>query len=454
MISFPAHALIDPRLPPSLLGNVNEETSRLSFTSNFNRLNHGVFRFPAKFHPPVVRELIERFSRRADTILDPFCGSGTTIVEALVAGRGAVGTDVDPLSVLITRGKTQRYDIARLEELATKVTADLVRFREADERFWGDFSSEIDPAEYAAARGEFAAQIPDMPNIEHWFRRRVIIQLAAIKARIDRYQGATEHLFFQLCFGAIIRNSSNADPVPVSGLEVTRHMREREIGGRVVDPYSLLTAMLRKTLEATRHFQAERAPRVLARAAQADARYLSVRGTGLVDCVITSPPYLTAVNYYRRHLLEMFWLGLTDTVAERLELMRRYLGRDSVAQHHIESGYGAHGTEIARRWLTELPTTKPERARAFTHYCAGMSETFARLVEVTQASGPIIIVIGDVRFNNQPISMPLLLAEIGRPWLHLGDQFWYSLANRHMSYERKNGANIDTDHVLVFRSRS
>jgi hypothetical protein len=69
---------------------------------------------------------------------------------------------------------------------------------------------------------------------------------------------------------------------------------------------------------------------------------LSIRGTGLIDCVITSPPYLTAVNYYRRHQLEMFWLGLTHTTAERLELMPRYLGRDRVARHHVEDRYFSH----------------------------------------------------------------------------------------------------------------
>ena len=426
---------------------------QLSFSGAFDRLNHNIFRFPAKFHPPVVRELIERFSSPGDTILDPFCGSGTTLIEALIAGRAAVGTDVDPLSVLISRGKTQRYDIGRLDALVAEMIADLARFREADEQLWGDFINDIHPAEYAAARGELEARIPTIPRIEHWFRRRVIIQLAAIKARIERYAGIPEHLFFQLCFASIIRNASNADPVPVSGLEVTKHMQDREMKGRIVDPYILLTSALRRSFDATQNFQAARPPRMIARAARADARFLSIRGTGLIDCVITSPPYLTAVNYYRRHQLEMFWLGLTDTTAERLELMPRYLGRDRVAQHHVEDRYGVHGTAVGRRWLTRLMPIKPHRAHAFIHYCAGMGEVFARLAEVTRVCCAIVIVVGDVSFNKRQISMPNLLVELARPWLDLSTRFWYSISNRYMSYERRNGASIDTDHVLVFRSR-
>jgi len=153
---------------------MNDGQQELSFSATFDRLNHNVFRFPAKFHPPVVRELIERFSCPGDTILDPFCGSGTTLIEALVACRAAVGTDVDPLSVLITRGKTQRYDMTRLDTLVTETAADLARLREADRRLWGDFEADIHPADYAAARSGVATQIPAIPNITHWFRRRVI----------------------------------------------------------------------------------------------------------------------------------------------------------------------------------------------------------------------------------------------------------------------------------------
>src|SRR5262249_1034437 len=144
---------------------MNDGQQELSFSATFDRLNHNVFRFPAKFHPPVVRELIERFSCPGDTILDPFCGSGTTLIEALVACRAGVGTDVDSLSVLITRGKTQRYDMTRLDTLVTETAADLARLREADRRLWGDFEADIHPADYAAARSGVATQIPAIPNI-------------------------------------------------------------------------------------------------------------------------------------------------------------------------------------------------------------------------------------------------------------------------------------------------
>ena len=453
MIGIRDRASISLRLPERTLVS-NQAAPRLTFLSEPDRLNHNVFRFPAKFHPPVVRRLIELYTQPGDTILDPFCGSGTTLIEALLAGRSGVGTDVDPLSILLTRAKTRRYDLSRLEAASEALNAALARMRQADERIWGSFEGDIASAEFKVASEPLAPHIPRLPNIGHWFRRRVVIQLAAIKSHIERFRGSPEHLFFELCFASIIRNSSNADPVPVSGLEVTKHMLEREEQGRVVDPYSLLSVGVGKALEATRRCQELMSPHASARVARADARHLSIRGTGSIDCVITSPPYLTAVDYYRRHTLEMFWLGLTATTTERLDLMPRYLGRDRVGQRHMEDAERTFGATVAKRWLALLPPSKPERQRAFIHYCAGMGDVLDRLADVTRAAAPVIIVVGNVKFNGADVFMPRLFEDLAAPRFTLKEQHWYPLANRYMSYERKNGADINAEHVLVFRTRN
>src|SRR5437667_9224699 len=85
-----------------------------------DRLTHYLFRYPAKFHPPVVRHLIERFTDEHQTILDPFCGSGTLLVEASICGRSATGTDVDPLAVFVSKIKTHRYSMPALKRAAAK----------------------------------------------------------------------------------------------------------------------------------------------------------------------------------------------------------------------------------------------------------------------------------------------------------------------------------------------
>jgi len=106
----------------STLGPDNDAASDDSKRFRFaveprRRLTHYLFRFPAKFHPPVARALVNGYTKPGDRVLDPFCGSGSLLVEAAVAGRNAIGTDVDPLAVFVSRAKTRVYDLANIEVL-------------------------------------------------------------------------------------------------------------------------------------------------------------------------------------------------------------------------------------------------------------------------------------------------------------------------------------------------
>jgi len=443
-------ALVSPRSErsqPALVG-----ISRLDFAETYDRLNHNVFRYPAKFHPPVARALVEQFSAAGETVLDPFCGSGTTLVEALVAGRHVVGTDVDPLAVFVSSAKIRRLDYDRIDEAVERIRARVEAMREADAALWGGFDRDISQADLTAAIDPLSAQVPALPRMEHWFRRRVVLQLAALRKFIAGQRDPHVRSLLELCFASIVRNSSNADPVPVSGLEVTSHMKRKEEAGRVIDPYALLRLALTKSAPAMRSLGEARAPNHGGRAALADARQLSARGTGRVDCVVTSPPYLTAVDYYRRHTLEMYWLGLTSGPAERRGIMPRYIGRDRVGMNHVGKD-GGHGSRVARRRLPAFGDIKPDRARAFQHYCSGMDQVLQRMAEIVRPGGNIVFVVGDVRFCGSPVSMVELLQEIADPQLALVERLWYPLANRYMSYSRKNEADINADHVLVFRRK-
>jgi len=129
-----------------------------------------------------------------------------------------------------------------------------------------------------------------------------------------------------------MRNASNADPVAVSGLEYTAHMRRRDEAGRVVDPYRLFAAALDKAIKAVTEFTKASRGGEPAEAFLGDATELGSYLADPVDAIITSPPYHGAVDYYRRHQLEHFWLGLTDSQDDRLQLLGQYIGRPKVPQ--------------------------------------------------------------------------------------------------------------------------
>src|SRR6266498_5893129 len=151
------------------------------------RLTHQLFRFPAKFHPPVVRGLLERYTEAGQNILDPFCGSGTLLVEAAVAGRNATGTDVDPLAVFVADVKSHPLRPEPLERRLDELLDVVERFRARDYETlrWDDISER----QYDRERRGFV--IPAIPNLEHWFRRYVIVDLARLRQKILAVKATT-----------------------------------------------------------------------------------------------------------------------------------------------------------------------------------------------------------------------------------------------------------------------
>jgi hypothetical protein len=133
-----------------------------------HKFTHFLFRFPAKFHAPAVRCLINRYSKRGDTILDPFCGSGTLLVEALVSGRSAIGVDVDPVAVFVSRVKTAPVSAKRLKRAFDRLKLTLASIRRSSAEYDRLVHEDLSPRAIGLFRERLA--IPPIPNIQHWFR--------------------------------------------------------------------------------------------------------------------------------------------------------------------------------------------------------------------------------------------------------------------------------------------
>ena len=428
------------------------ENRRLDFADvDAPRLTHYLFRFPAKFHPPVVHTLIRSYTTTGQTILDPFCGSGTLLLAAAAEGRRAAGSDVDPVAVFIAKVKTHRFRPGHLRASWTLLRPYLEAIgrstREYEKRRFVDISMK----EYESTLSNEGLWTPNIPNLMHWFRRYVIIDLARILSQIELVRiPETHRAFFRLMHASIIRNASNADPVPVSGLEVTAYMKRRDAAGRLIDPFALFRKATEKGLLATEEYWEASSPGAGVSVSHIDARSLGTRLRRHVDAVITSPPYHNAVDYYRRHQLEMFWLGFTKTHEDRLELLPSYIGRprvrkaDPILQRLEELG------PIAALWYKRMHEVSGYRANAFAHYVLSMKDVITQLAKIIHTDRPAIFVLGHSEWNGSKIPTSELFVEIAANLFRLTDRFWYPVKNRYMSYGRHNGAGINQEHVLVF----
>lgn len=83
---------------------------------------HGIHPYPAKFIPELPREIISKCTKERNIVLDPFCGSGTTLLEACIAGRKSIGIDSNPIATLISRAKTTALTEAELQTIETIIS--------------------------------------------------------------------------------------------------------------------------------------------------------------------------------------------------------------------------------------------------------------------------------------------------------------------------------------------
>lgn len=437
---------------PAISANAADQGSRLAFDHiEAPKVTHSLFRYPAKFHPPVAHHLIQRYTVQDQLLFDPFCGSGTLCVAASLEERHSLGCDIDPVAAFVARVKTHRYQPQRLSNSWDSLKQTLKPQMLTKQSSVNRKQCDITDTEYLDTTHSEGLWIPHIPNIFHWFRRHVTLDLARIYRAIRHSNMPKTHQdFFRLIFASILRKASNADPVPVSGLEVTAYMRRLEEAGRFIDPYALFFVAVEKGLARAHDYWKCTSGAIHTKIIQADVTRLPHQTRNLADVVITSPPYHNAVDYYRRHQLEMYWLGLVSDHASRLQLLPNYIGRPRVRKDSMLLSRSAELGYLASQWETRMRNIAPVQADAFVHYMVSMGDALDGIADSLKPNGELVMVVGDNQWRGEPLPTSMLLAELlERRYTHR-ETSWYPLKNRYMSYARRNGADISREYVLVY----
>lgn len=296
-------------------------------------LTHNIHPYPAKFIPQIPNQLIQELSSVGDTVLDPFCGSGTTLLEALLLRRNVIGIDANPLACLIARAKTARLndsEFSELEEFISKIqrAEKLVNtgkslFRKKDE--------------YLAYAKSF-----DKSDLDFWFTKEVQQELAWIKMRMQDLKSAQSRDVAAAVFSAIIVNVSRQD----SDTRYTR--REKEVrSGQVLTKYTdLLFKQLAHLKELAELIQPELSREVIC------SDVLKTPSLPKVKLIVTSPPYPNAYSYHLYHRTRMLWLDMDQTTFKQEEIgsHRKY---SSKSMNAANSETFRSELAIILKWLNE-----------------------------------------------------------------------------------------------------
>jgi DNA modification methylase len=351
-------------------------------------LTHGIHKFPAKFFPELPRYLINRYSESKDTVLDPMCGSGTAILEAILLKRNGLGLDIDPIANLVSKVKTT--PISKKDLLLTqKKLMNLI-----SERF----------------ESNYTPNIPEFNYRDNWFRNFVLSELGVIRDSIqDIKKDIQEDVFnfYRVVFSSIIRDVSNADPHCTR--TVIRKKQLRDISpGETVELFKMnLDSAIGSMIEFSQ------IAKTLG-SIHCDILSSDATKTGLdddsIDFAMTSPPYINAVDYPRTHQLEMYWLGFIGE-GPLSDMKRKYIGTETVYKKEYAE---LHQLDVASLdpILSKIFKVDPRRSYITFKFFQDMKKQLQETYRVIKPGSHYCVVIGNNLIRGIRIKSHEILSEI------------------------------------------
>lgn len=371
---------------------------------------HGLHTYVAAMVPALARKLIESYTSKGDSILDPFCGGGAVLVEGILSGRSMSGRDINKLAVLVSRAKTTHIDQHSISSTAASVVFNASIYKGPSEIF---------------NKADF---------VSFWFKEYMFLPLTGLKVSIESIESPALRTLFQALFSATVRAVSLTYRNEVRLRRMTPDEQERFNPNvfEVFQKYVKLAGQRIPNLpEASR-----------ANVRQQDVRHLSL-GNNSVDAIICSPPYgdeRNGVNYTQFAKNMLYWLG-----HDRLDIL---------SSKNMSLGWGKQERHVPpSSMLIQTIDRIEDNPKAIWDAIAFYADYYAALSKMaTIARERIIIVIGNrvlsgQVFGNAEITVDLMSA-LGIP---LETSFTRKLPSKRLPKMREFGAAINTETILIFR---
>ena len=377
--------------------------------SNTQYSTHGIHTYVAAMIPQVAQRLIDQYAPLGGTVLDPFCGGGSVLVEAVSSGRPTIGRDINELAVLISRAKTTHVD----ESMANGIADEII-------------SGMAPPP-----------QVPDFDdNTRFWFKAEHLVPLYALRQSITERVSPDSPLrpFFLTVFSATVRDVSLTYRNEIR----LRRMSPVEIDNFNVDPVQ----RFRDRVERASYAASSLPQRADIDIATGNVTALPLRDDE-VSTIVCSPPYgdeRNGVSYSQFSKNMLRWLGHSrERILRSKEMSLGWGKRERVAP-------SSPTLDRAISAMSEFPSSIHEAIAFYADYQDGLEE----MARVTK--GAIVIVIGqrvlrDTILDNGAITTELM-QNIGVPLI---DMFYRKLPSKRLPKMRKFGAAINRETILVFQ---
>ena len=391
--------------------------------------SHNFHSFPAKFPPQLPLKFIEALTVPGDVVLDPMMGSGTTVLEAFLAGRRGIGFDIDPLALMLSKSKVTPLDARQVAQIGNEI----LKRAESAFRERRNELEEILEKRWDSKTRSF---------VDYWFAREPQIELLALITQIERIEDVRFRTFFGLAFSAIIITKSGgvslafdlAHTRPHRAKVVIDRTGQVVVGNDLVGKPSRRIRLLTKTLRSPLKEFEKRVQQNLKGLLESkpdriqpylegllepepemfepyiglgNAQSLPLDG-GTVDLIVTSPPYASnAIDYMRAHKFSLVWMGYpVDDLGQK---RKEYIGGEAVTGFDFEE-LPARAAKV----VADITDRDGKKGRVLHRYYSEMARTLHEMFRVLRPGRAAIVVVGSSVMRGRDTETRTCLAEIGR----------------------------------------
>lgn len=345
--------------------------------------------FPARMAPDIALNAIPERDDRILTILDPMCGSGTVLSAALERGHQAIGVDIDPLAVMMSKLAVTPVDTAAFAQQADAV---------------------LQTARVTTGVAPWGNDEETNSFVDYWFAASQKEQLIDLTSAIAALDDAELKLTLQLAISRIIVTKSSQ----ASLAQDTSHSRPHRV--RVESDYDVYAGFMRSTKQLARMLDG-RSLKGTGQVELGDARDLRGVTDGAVDLAVTSPPYLNALDYLRGHKLALVWFG--HSIADLRTRRSDSIGAERRLGHDV-SDVVASIVDVIESEAVDISALKRPMLERFAHDCVGFAGQLAAKIK---PGGKAVLVVGNSTLRGNYIKNDLIARKAM-------EQAGFSLADR------------------------
>jgi len=380
--------------------------------------SHAFHAFPAKFPPQLPAAFVTTLTQPGEVVLDPMMGSGTTLLEALLASRQGVGFDIDPLALRIVQAKITALDPNEVLHVGRAL------LRRARQRVEND-------AEELIAQGTQQWDEETRTFANYWFAAETQSELLALCSEIATVDDERIKNFLEIVVSSVVITKSGGVSLAFDLAHTRPHRAKRAVtkAGQVIiegaegthsaarlklltktlrSPFDEFEKRLEQNIKGLRELTSSLpAQALIPTISLGNAQQLALPSDS-VDLIVTSPPYASnAIDYMRAHKFALIWFG--HAVADLSRLRRRYIGGDALGDNQMEA-LPAYAAQV----VADIASLDAKKGAALLRYYSEMTRTLREMFRVLRPEKSAIVVVGSSIMRGRDTETAECLAHIGR----------------------------------------